>query len=401
MKWQTRGGRFGRRDYHKTAVMLRRALRQVWMHRIDDVSSIDAILRHPAFRDRAVLERALSQRFFAPFSHQEVLRGDAFEARARWSRAALAGVGVDRVRAAGQAAAAREVQPGEIESLLDHVRRTVSRATVDLVVGGDGIVDVVDAAVSDIDRGIKMIARANDERRHALSLSLEPIVAQPDAWPDDTYLGASREEARSFSVAERVDHVAAVFFATGVIQVSDVVTHALIALAQSPERCDASDEAVVAEVIRLYPVNSSITRRPGIDVAVGGRLYRRGEPITVVPARLERTAAFDPGREQGPPAWSFGVGPRACPARRVATTLAATVLGGYRRAGVQIEPGYRHQRSLAASIRARIGPGDAPATTARLRRALAFGRFAAVCAESYPAAFLRGLSDLAEEIAAR
>jgi cytochrome P450 len=214
-------------------------------------------------------------------------------------------------------------------------------------------------------------------------------------------LGVAREEALGFSVTERVDHLGSVFFATGIIQVSDVVTHALVALAQAPGSSDASDDAVVAETIRLYPVNSSITRRPDSDVALHGRLYRRGEPITVVPQRLEREPGFDAGRDQGAPAWSFGVGPRACPARRVATALASAILGQYRQFGVQIEPGYPHQRSLAVTVRARIGLGEAPATTARLRRALAFGRFAAVCAVSYPAAFLLGLPDLVEEIAAR
>src|SRR5512139_2985904 len=99
--------------------MLRRALRQVFMQRIDDGAAVDALLKHPAFRDRAVLEKALSSRFFAPFVHQEVVVGDRFEARARWSRAALASMPAERIAAAARAACDVELAPGVVESLND------------------------------------------------------------------------------------------------------------------------------------------------------------------------------------------------------------------------------------------------------------------------------------------
>ena len=62
--------------------MLQRALRQLLMRRVDDPEVVDAILRHASFRDRAVLEKALSGCFFAPFVHQEMVEGARFEARA-------------------------------------------------------------------------------------------------------------------------------------------------------------------------------------------------------------------------------------------------------------------------------------------------------------------------------
>jgi cytochrome P450 len=371
-----------------------RAFRQVWMRRLDDASAIDAVLRHPAFRDRAVLEKALSNRFFAPFAHQEVVTGPRFEARARFSRAALAGVPLDRVEQAARAACDAAVVPGVAESLLDAVRGTVARATCDLVLGEGGDWDLVARAVADIDRGIKMVGRASMPLRRELARMLERRLADPDGWNGVTYLTAAREEGRALSLEERVDHVASVFLATGTIQVSDVVTHALIALAQHPAAAAATDEAVVHETIRAYPVNSSITRVASYAAAIAGLGFQRGEPVTVVPERLAAGSGFDPFRTDGAGHWAFGAGPRACPARRVALTLAATILGRYRAAGVRIEPAYEHKRSLALPVRATIGDGPDPAPTGRLARLGGFARYVATSIESYPAAFLIGWPDL-------
>ncbi|NUO52746.1 MAG: hypothetical protein HOV80_28205 [Polyangiaceae bacterium] len=371
-----------------------RAIRQVWMRRIDDTSAIDAVLRSPAFRDRAVLEKALSTRFFAPFLHQEVVTGARFEARARWSRAALANIPLDRVTRAGQTACDAAIAPGMVESLLDVVRETVARATCELVLGERGDPDLVARAVADIDRGIKMVGRASMPLRHELGRMLERELAEPDGWSGITYLTSAREEASALPLEERVDHVASVFLATGTIQVSDVVTHALIALAQHPETATAGDEAVLHETIRAYPVNSSITRVASDTVTVAGLGFSRGEPVTVVPERLAAASGFDPSRTDGAGHWAFGTGPRACPARRVALALAHVILGRYRAAGVRIEPGYPHKRSLALPVRATIGEGPAPAPTGHFKRLGGLARYVATSIESYPAAFVIGWPEL-------
>lgn len=364
------------------------------MRRIDDAAAIDAILRHAAFRDRAVLEKALSQRFFAPFIHQEVVVGARFEARARWSRAALANLPLDRAVAAAHAACDSELGPGVTDSLLDSVRSAVARASCDLALGDVGDPALVARAVADIDRGIKMIGRPSMPLRRELGAMLELHLAHPEKWTGTTYLSVAKEEASALPLQERVDHMAAVFLSTGTIQVSDVVTHALIALAQHPEAAGASDEAVVAETIRGFPVNSSITRQASEAVTVAGRRYEPGDPVTMVPDRHARGSGFDPSRAPVAGSWAFGTGPRACPARRAALALAVAFLGRYRALGVTIEPDYPHKRSLALAVRARIGPGAEPARTSRSARLAGLARYAATSIESYPAAFLIGWPEL-------
>ncbi len=378
--------------------MLQRALRQLLMRRVDDPEVVDAILRHASFRDRAVLEKALSGCFFAPFVHQEMVEGARFEARARWSRVALGNMSLDWVREAALAACDRELREGVFESLLDEVRRTVVRATVRLALGSDELVPLATEAVRDIDRSIKMIGRAELPIRLQLAAALRHTLAAPDGWQLASYLGVSRDEALALALDERVDHMASVFLATGTIQVSDTVTHALIALAQHPAAAVASDEAVVLETLRCFPVNASITRQPKALVEVGAQRFAAGEPITFVPERLHGAATFDPLAPHAA-GWSFGAGPRACPARKLSLALASAVLGAYRALGVEVEPRYVHRRSLAFDVRARIGPGGAPRPTPKARRMATWARYAAVAAESYPRAFVRGFPELVRVIA--
>jgi cytochrome P450 len=379
--------------------VFRRALRQVLMRPVDDPEVVDALLRHASFRDRAVLEKALSGRFFAPFVHQEMVTGARFEARSRWSRAALANVSLEHARESATRASDVAIRSGTFDSLLSEVRRTVAHATLLVAIGKPELVEITQAAVADIDRSIKMIGRRSMELRGALSAALEKELAAPEAWSEKSYLGVSRAEALALPLAERVDHMASVFLATGTIQVSDTVTHALIALAQNPAAAAASDEAVVLETLRIFPVNASITRQAAAAVSAHGQHFRASEPITVVPERLSGSAAFDPltPHEQ---VWSFGVGPRACPARKLSLTLATAILARYRALGVSIEPGYPHRRSLAFDARATIGPGVQPTPTARSQRLLSWAKYAAVCAESYPSAFITGLPELGRVIAA-
>lgn len=368
------------------------------MRRLDDERLIEAVLRDPAFVDRAPLERALSARFFAPFSHQEVVHGARFEARSRWSRAVLAQVPPARaVEAAARAFAA--YSPRATDSLLETVRACVAQATTALVLGDTALLPTVLTAVRDIDRAIKMIGRADLCAREPLRAALTELLARPGDWPRGSYLELRREQALALPLSERVDHVAAVFLATGIIQVSDTVTHALLALDQHPEARGAGDEAVITATVRSFPVNASMTRSAAQDVTVEGHRFRRGEAISIVPARLALARRFDVS-DASRSALAFGAGARGCPASRVASALAAALLGHYRAVGVRLEPDYRHRRSLALAVRASFGDAPPPARTPSARRARELARYAVICAESYPAAFFSAMPELWREVTA-
>jgi cytochrome P450 len=365
------------------------------LRRIDGPRAVASALRHPALRDRAAVENALSRYFFSPFLHQEVVEGERFERRARWSRAAMT-LSEARVRAVAAEAAA-ELQPGVVDDLLGEVRRTVTRATVRLTFGEDALEPIVLAAVADFDRVIKMMGRPDRRQRERLRRALTERLSSRRPAPTGTTLAAMTrgEPMDEGSLDDRVDHVACVLLGTGIIQVTDVVTHALVALDQHPRAGGCSDVDVVRETIRLYPVNASLTRRAVADVVIDDVRLRVGQALTVVPERFNRLGwskpdRFDPTRfrrEQGE-CFGFGHGPRACPARRFATALAETLLASYRSIGVRVEPGYRHRRSLAIPPRAVIGAGPRPRSSAT-RSAAAWLRYLATCAATYPTVGLR------------
>jgi hypothetical protein len=360
------------------ACLLQRWRDLLWLRRLDEPEQIVEALRHPSLRDRATLENALSSYFFAPFVHQEVVRGTGLERRARLSRAALS-LDEQIVRARSAEATAR-IGLGEVDDLLDEVRRSVVRATV-LVTFGDGALEqVVHAAVADFDRAIKMVGIPDPLPRAALAKRLYERLG--GTAPVDTTLGLMQRACSDVSTAEQLDHVASVLLGTGVIQVTDVVTHALIALDQHPEARRASDEQVIAETIRRFPVNASLTRRARRDVMIRGLQVRAGQAITVVPGRMNRCGwstpdRFEPARhaasgERGS-CFGFGYGPRACPARRLAIAMAEVVLAAYRKVGVAVEPGYRHRRSLAVPPQASLGGA---ACRPRSRQAAVYPRVA-------------------------
>ena len=366
------------------------------MRRLDGPEVIAAALRHPALRDRAAVENALSRHFFVPFAHQEVAEGEAFERRARLSRAALSLE--DAAVAARSEEAVARIRGGEVDDLLDEVRTTVTRAMVLMTFGDDLLEPVVHAAVADFDGAIKMVRAPNPAPRRALAAQLRERLAE--LAPRGTTLRLMQEAAEDVSLREQIDHVACVLLGTGIIQVTDVVTHALIALSQNSRAQGASSAAVIAETIRCYPVNASLTRRARRNVVVEGTRLRAGEAVTVVPSKLNRLgwsspSRFDPARhdsERGA-CFGFGHGPRACPARRLAMTMTEVVLAAYRRIGVTVEPGYAHRRSLAMPPRARLGPGTC-ASRSPQERARRWLRYLSVCAVTYPRIAARELSEL-------
>jgi cytochrome P450 len=380
----------------------RRALNQVWMKRIDDVSVVKALLSHPDFADRAVLENALTSLLFAPFGHQETASGSEFETRSKWSSAALRRMPLPAIDAAVDRAFGR-VLPSRTDSLLDTVRTVTTHVMVELAVGetlGLPLLDTASRAIRDIDRGIKMIALGSSSVRNDLRRGLDRVAADPERWKEVSFLSVAREEALALSPRERADQLGAVFLATGSIQVSDVVTHALIALAQNPLAARATDEALVSETIRSFPVNSSVTRRSAKAVSIGGHAFDAHEAVTIVPSRMATPPGFDPecsGREAH---WSFGLGPRACPARAFAPRLGASLLARFRKLGVRIEPGYHHRRSLAIPVRAHIGatPPEEIARTPHARRTTDWARYGAVCLVTYPRALIESWNEVAGEL---
>ncbi len=365
------------------------SVRGWWMRTTRDASLADALFRHPAFADRAPLEVALTRTFFAPFVHQEALSGPRFVRRSAWSRAALGGLPEAHVAAVGKAACERELRSGLVPSLLAAVRRPVVRATVGLTLGTDALFDVALEAVVDIDGGIKLTGRRHLELREELGRALSEVLRDPACWKGPSLLTEARAQALELSVEERVHHVASVFLATGSIQVSDVVTHALVLLAQEPSKFSLfTDCELVWEAIRRYPVNASVTRVASAPVVVRGRSFREGEAIHYVPS--VELSSVDPaiGDDRSSNGWSFGVGPRACPARRFALALASEVLGAFRALGVQLEPGYEHRRSLARPVRARLGPGPVPSAPPRASRIVDRASYLLNAAETYPRAFV-------------
>jgi cytochrome P450 len=281
--------------------------------------------------------------------------------------------------------------------LLAEVRRVVASATTRIALGDDELEDEVLSVVANFDGAIKMIARPDPALRRRFGDLLRERLADPDSWRGPSYLTVARQAALALPLEERVDHMAGVFLGTGVIQVTDVVTHALIALAQHPEAADVSDAALVQETLRMFPVNASFTRLVAADASIGGDTFRRGEAVTVVPARVNRRlrSRFEPGRNGDGYAFTFGVGVRGCPARRVALLMAETLVGRYRALGVTPEPGYRHRRSLAQAARVLIGPGVPPAPTPRWDRAKSWARYVRCCSASYPRAFALALPEIA------
>jgi hypothetical protein len=376
--------------------MLRRAYRQLWMRRLDDPDEVEALLRHPALRDRAPLENALSRAFFAPFAHQEVVTGARFEARAAWSRAALAAMPLETAVASAARAFERHARPGLYPCLLSQVRRVAASAAAELALGDLEHEPLAVAVAANFDECIKMVGRRDAALRRRLRNALRVKLAEPTRWRGASYLTLAREQALALPLDERVDHLASVFLGTGAIQVSDVVTHALIALEQSPAARAAADAAIIEETIRLYPVNASVTRLVTAEVTHAGRTHRRGDAVTVIPAALNRGAS-DP-LDAAQYTFGFGVGARACPARRVALALSEELLRRFRALGVRVAPGYRHRRSLAQPLAARLGAGAAPPPAAWWSRARGWARYGRAIAASYPSAFIAALPELAAVI---
>ncbi len=372
------------------------SVRSIWLRTVRDPRAAEAIFRHSAFMDRAPLELAMSARFFAPFRHQEIACGEQFERRARFSRAAMAGVPTTDAAQTAHAAFDRLASQGEVSSLLDTVRGIVASALCELTLGEAGDAALARAFVRDLDDGIKLRARRDFALRRAFARSIRPALAHPDQWREGTLLGAAREEGSALSIDERVDHVASVFLGTGSIQIADVVTHAVVLEAHGfgGELREKSAEWLVSEAIRRFPVNASVTRVARDDAEVDGRRFPRGTGIHYVPPAIgERSDASGSARpDSGTDArLGFGVGARACPARRFSLAVATALVARFLELGVSIEPGYQHRRSLAATIRARLGLGPRPRPTplrTRLAEGVAYG---IRCAATYPPALLDAL----------
>ncbi len=379
-------------------------LRQLWLRRVDDPRAVEALLRHRAFRDRASVENALSRYFFTPFEHQEVCEGDDFTRRAAWSRAALSGVDTAWVEAVTDRTltAWRERLPSRVPNLLETVRGLTLPLMCELTFGSSlahGLVEAAEPAVRNIDGCIKMMARPDPTVRQTLATSVTAALAEEPVRP--SLLAAAASAGVELSPRELRDHLICVFLGTGTIQLTDVLTHALLARAQHPLAVeDASVDGWLRETLRCYPVNASLTRRASDAAEVAGVAYVAGDAITAYPQALNREAdaAFRPARwdahDAAPAgAFAFGWGPRACPAQRFSLHLLAHLLA--RLSGelrVRVPAGLVHRRSLAWPIPASLGaPGQRLDAPPPRKRARYVARYAATCADTYPRAFWRGL----------
>jgi len=373
-------------------------VRQLWLRRIETLPEVETVLRHRAFRDRAAVENALSRYFFTPFEHQEVCEGDHFARRAAWSRAALAGLEPGWV----EAVADRRVEawlpsrPSRVPSLLEAVRRLPLSLMCELLAGREhaqALAVVAEPAIRNIDGCIKMMARPDPRARRALSSAMAILLEQP--VPEASLLAAARAAGVELEPGELRDHLVAVFLGTGVIQLSDVLTHALITRAQHPLSVeDASTMGWLRETLRCFPVNASVTRLARGPADVGGASYALGDAITFYPQSLNQGAGddFRPARwdapDGGPQTFAFGWGPRACPAQRFSLHLLAHLLGRLQTELRLRIPRVSHRRSLAWPIPAALGrPDQRLDAPPRPQRARDVARYVATCADTYPRAF--------------
>ncbi|MEM6790342.1 MAG: cytochrome P450 [Myxococcota bacterium] len=383
--------------------------RGLWLRDLDTPAAAQAVWRHPSFRDRAPLEVAMSRYFFAPFDHQEVCVGDRFARRAAWSRAALGRMPIDAVAeaAARHTEAWLDQLPATVPSLLAAVRRLTLPLMCELTLGHDAgaeVAPVAARAVADIDASIKLMARPHLAVRRALGSRLDTILRGD--LPAPSLVAAARAAGADLPRSEAVHQVAASMLATGTIQLTDVVTHALIARAQHPDQVAAASVAAwVAETVRCFPVNASVTRiNDGGPVRVAGLHFPAGTAVSASPRRLNRRLhhrldAFRAASDDAAPdpAFAFGWGPRACPAQRFGLVALTAMLRRLRaRLEVRIPTGTAHRRSLALPVPASLGrrgpgatplpePPSPPAWRPRIR-------YAATCAYAYPAAFFTALS---------
>lgn len=187
----------------------------------------------------------------------------------------------------------------------------------------------------------------------------------------------------------RAKHLQGVIFTTGVIQVSEFASHALVALAQRPEMVERilhgpdSErflEHVMTETLRMYPLVGITNRVLKEDIALddGGKIERGMQLLFDFESHqrceYESPGEFSPDRWRGAKVseanfMPFGVGYRRCPAERIARAMAKEmVLAVLRRFTVHAP--IEHTRALDGGGLCYLVRRDQPEPAPRMARLL-------------------------------
>jgi len=202
------------------------------------------------------------------------------------------------------------------------------------------------ASAGDFARSLAPAATAEQAER-----LLDRFRAMLDAdGATDTPLGDLDRQIAQAGHGDRDDAVAngIGFLSQAYEATAGLIGNTLVALGRQPEARIASQsshaqlQAVVREVVRYDPPVHNTRRFLARDALVAGQAMKAGDAVLVVLAAANRDpqanpepARFDPLRPARR-AFTFGVGPHACPGEAVATAIAAA--GVWRLLGCGVEP---------------------------------------------------------------
>lgn len=233
-------------------------------------------------------------------------------------------------------------------------------------------------------KGLTMLkARRRLRAFRAIRAELERQGQCPQFFETDAEAGVN------LTLDIKAKHLQGVIFTTGVIQVSEFASHALVALAQQPEMIERilhgadSDrflENVMTETLRMYPLVGVTNRVLKEDIVLDdGSTIKRGMQLLFdfeSHQRCEYKAAeqFSPERWRGTKVseanfMPFGVGYRRCPAERIARAMAKEmVLAVLRR--FKVHAPVEHSRMLEGGGLCYLTRRDQPEPSPRKARLL-------------------------------
>ncbi|WP_394825977.1 cytochrome P450 [Pendulispora albinea] len=246
----------------------------------------------------------------------------------------------------------------------------------------------------DVVTSLKCCGLRHMARRHRLTAFLRDALARGEV-PHELPEGLTEEE--------RAYYLQGVFFNTAIVQMSEAMTHLLLAIAQHPNvqadlharmHDDRAFDAVIAETLRVYPLFGIAHRITTDDIALeGGDVLPKGSVLCFNYPEYHRAGFEDPDRFD-PARWDrlspreareanyipFGVAAnRPCPAQAVALTTMRAVARGILRRYV-LRSSATHTRSipnrgpcLLVPREAREHASSSPARSLRAR--LAWMRF--------------------------
>jgi cytochrome P450 len=196
----------------------------------------------------------------------------------------------------------------------------------------------------------EQLARGNAAAGHLLDTFRARLDAR-GATPPATLLGELDRAVARAGRADREDVVAngIGFLSQAYEATAGLIGNTLVTLGRQGQVRAASQadggqlEAIVREVVRYDPPVQNTRRFVAKDAIVAGQAMKAGDVVLVVLAAANRDpmanpvpALFDPLRPSRQ-AFTFGVGPHACPGEAVATAIAAAGVRQLLAGGVEPE----------------------------------------------------------------